>query len=72
MSEDLYFYAISCSNLPSHIRDSYNFLVKSKNNPQNMLDSNEKILLERLLFLQDKKDLFANSCLGAMTIKQLL
>ena len=40
MSEDLYFFAITCFNLPSHIKDSYKFLAKVRGNPEAAVDSN--------------------------------
>jgi len=45
---------------------------KSKINSEKGLDDGDKFLLERLLFLQEKKDLFASSCLGVSTINLLV
>ncbi len=66
LSEDLYLYIISHFNLPSHFITSHQIL----NNTGPRIDS--EVFLNKLLFLQEKKDILGASYLGGLLIDRLI
>jgi len=68
MSEDFYLKAIIRIHLPQHIIDSYQIIRDGKANS----GPDRSRVRDCLTFLQEKKDVFAESWLGKKTINLLL
>lgn len=71
LSEDLYLYAISHFNLPSHFLQTHTILKSVNQNEKLNMNAESEQLLKRLLFLQDNKDILGSSWVGHYAVECL-